>query len=141
MGLFNLFSLFLIIKGFMKILRTLSIFAIIGVIICFSSCGSNGSFKQFAYYKQESPSYRIFVYITNATPQQMEKHAQKQMWSKMGTTMVCYFNSSEGLNSDAITLAPNVDAAIDQVWKPTMVARYMHWPTGKETFEEHPYSE
>lgn len=112
------------------------------LVTCLFGCSSNGSFKQFAYYKQESNHYRIFVYITNdATPQQMEKHAKKQMWSNMGTTMVCYFNSSEGLNSDAITLAPNTDVAIENVWKPTLVARYMHWPTGKETFEEHPYKE
>lgn len=102
------------------------------------------SFEQFAYYQRDKSgdfNYRIFVYITNASPQQMEEHAKKQMWSSRGTTMVCYFNSSEGLNSNAITLAKDVDAAIDEIWKPSLVARYMHWPTGKEEFEENPYKE
>jgi len=120
-------------------------FAIVAIVLGLSSCGSNGSFNQFAYFKSNANggpgTYRIFVYITNATPQQMEKHAKQRMWSNASTTMVCYFNSSEGLNSNSITLAPSVDAAVDEVWKPSMVARYMHWPTGKETFEEHPYSE
>jgi len=71
----------------------------------------------------------------------MEQHAKKQKWSTQGTTMVCYFNSSEGLSSSAISLAKDVDAAIDEIWKPNIVARYMHWPTGKETFDENPYRE
>jgi len=102
------------------------------------------SFERFAYYKRDKSgdfNYRIFVYITNAASQQMEQHAKKQMWSSHGTTMVCYFSSSDGLNSDAISLAKDVDAAIDAVWKPSLLARYMHWPTGKEDFQENPYSE
>ena len=127
-----------------KLVVVLLAFTIIPLIIC--NCGSNssGAFEQFAYYKRDNSgdfNYRIFVYITNATPQQMKEHAQKQMWSSHGTTMVCYFNSSEGLNSDAITLAKDVDAALDEVWRPTLVARYMHWPTGKEDFVENPYRE
>lgn len=55
--------------------------------------------------------------------------------------MICYFRSAEGLNSEAITLAKNVDAAINEIWKPNLVASYIHWPTGKEQFEENPYVE
>lgn len=101
-------------------------------------------YEEFAYFKRDKKgdfNYRIFVFITDASPKDMEKHAKKQMWSKQGTTMVCYFRSSEGLDSDAITLAKDVDAAIGEVWKPTLVARYMHWPTGKEEFTENPYVE
>jgi hypothetical protein len=104
----------------------------------------NPNFEQFAYWKRGKKgdfNYRIFVYITDASPKDMEKHAKKQMWSKQGTTMVCYFRSSEGLNSNAITLAKDVDKAIDEIWKPTLIARYMHWPTGKEEFTENPYVE
>jgi hypothetical protein len=132
----------------MKIKKKLvvALFGITIIPLIISSCGSNstGAFEQFAYYKRDNSgdfNYRIFVYITSATPQQMEEHAKKQMWSSHGTTMVCYFNNNEGLNSDAITLAKDVDAAIDEVWKPSLVARYMHWPTGKEDFEENPYRE
>lgn len=98
-------------------------------------------FEQFAYYKRDKEgdfNYRIFVFLTDASPEDMEKHAKKQMWSNHGTTMVCYFRSSEGLNSDAITYAKNVDKAIEQIWKPSLVGRYMHWPTGKEEFTENP---
>lgn len=101
-------------------------------------------YTQFAYYKRDPKgdfNYRIFVYITDASPKDMEKHAKKQQWSSHGTTMVCYFRSSEGLNSNAITLAKNVDGAISEIWKPSLVARYIHWPTGKEQFEENPYIE
>ena len=101
-------------------------------------------FTQFAYYKRDHKgdfNYRIFVYITDASPKDMENHAKKQQWSIHGTTMVCYFRSTEGLNSDAITLAKNVDVAINEIWKPSLVARYIHWPTGKEQFEENPYVE
>lgn len=71
----------------------------------------------------------------------MEKHAKKQMWSQHGTTMVCYFRTSEGINANAITMATNVDKAISEIWKPSLVARYMHWPTGKEKFVENPYTD
>lgn len=101
-------------------------------------------FTQFAYYKRDPKgdfNYRIFVYITDASPKDMEKHAMKQQWSSHGTTMVCYFRSAEGLNSNAITLANNVDEAINEIWKPSLVARYIHWPTGKEQFDENPYVE
>jgi len=127
------------IKIKMKKIKLLG--CLFALIICLTGCGGGGKFEQFAYFKQDETKYRIFVYITDATPEQMQQHAQKQMWSENGTTMVCYFNSSDGLNSDAITLASNVDAVLDEVWKPTMVARYMHWPTGLEEFTEHPYSE
>jgi hypothetical protein len=108
------------------------------------------SFEQFAYYERDNGRgniYRIFVYITDADAEQMEEqkqmeeHAKKQTWTSLGTTMVCYFNSSEGLNSDAITFAKDLDAAIDNVWKPSMIARYMHWPTGKKDFQINPYKE
>ena len=124
------------------------VFAIIPLFFC--NCGtnstsSNSPFEQFACYDRDKNSgdfnYLIFVYITNATPQQMEEHAKKQKWHSHGTTMVCYFDSGEGLNSDAIKYAKDVDAAIDEVWKPSLVARYMHWPTGKEDFVESPYCE
>lgn len=101
-------------------------------------------YEEFAYFKRDKKgdfNYRIFVFITDASPKDMEKHAKKQAWSKQGTTMVCYFRNSEGLNADAITLAKNVDDATSEVWKPSMVARYMHWPTGKEEFTENPYEE
>ena len=101
-------------------------------------------YTQFAYYKRDPKgdfNYRIFVFITDASPKDMEKHAKKQQWSSHGTTMVCYFRDTDGLNSDAITLAKDVDAAISEIWKPSLVARYIHWPTGKEQFEENPYVE
>lgn len=101
-------------------------------------------YTQFAYYKRDPKgdfNYRIFVFITDASPKDMEKHAKKQQWSSHGTTMVCYFRNTNGLNSDAITLAKDVDAAISEIWKPGLVARYIHWPTGKEQFEENPYVE
>jgi len=101
-------------------------------------------FTQIAYYKRDSNgdfNYRVFVYVTDASPKDMEKHAKKQQWSPHGTTMVCYFRSAEGLNSEAITLAKNVDAAINEIWKPNLVARYIHWPTDKVQFEENPYVE
>ena len=130
-------------KSAVALMRAIFVFVIIP-FICSCSNKSSDLFEQFAYYKRDNDgafNYRIFVYITNATPQQMEEHAKKQMWSSNGTTMVCYFNSSEGLNADAITLAANVDAAIDEVWRPSLVARYMHWPTGKEDFLQNPYRE
>ena len=101
-------------------------------------------YTQFAYYKRDPKgdfNYRIFVFITDASPKDMEKHAQKQQWSSHGTTMVCYFRNADGLNSDAIVFAKDVDAAISEIWKPSLVARYIHWPTGKEQFEENPYVE
>ena len=101
-------------------------------------------YTQFAYYKRDIKggfNYRIFVYLTDASPEDMVEHAQKQQWSSHGTTMVCYFRSAEGLNSDAINCATDVDAAISEIWKPSLVARYTHWPTGKEQFEENPYVE
>lgn len=101
-------------------------------------------FTQIAYYKRDPNgdfNYRVFVYVTDASPKDMEKHAKKQQRSPHGTTMVCYFRSAEGLNSEAITLAKNVDAAINEIWKPNLVARYIHWPTDKEQFEENPYVE
>ena len=105
---------------------------------------SSATFEQFAYY-QRDPSgdfnYRIFVYITDASFNDMENHAKKQTWSSHGTTMVCYFRSNDGLNSDAINRAKDVDAATKAIWKPTLVARYIHWPTGKEVFTENPYEE
>lgn len=104
----------------------------------------NPTFEQFAYWKRDKKgefNYRIFVYITDASPQDMELHAKKQMWSNHGTTMVCYYRSSEGLNSNAITLAKDSDKAIDELWKPSLIARYMHWPNGKEEFTENPYVE
>ena len=122
--------------------KKLSVIGLFLSLVFMFGCSNNGSFEQFAYYKRDDNSpnnYRVYVYITDATPQQMEKHAKKQMWSSMGTTMVCYFNSSEGLNSNAITLAPSVDAAIDEIWKPNLIARYMHWPNGKEEFVLDPY--
>lgn len=122
--------------------KKLSVIGLFLSLVFMFGCSNNGSFEQFAYYKRDDNSpnnYRVYVYITDATPQQMEKHAKKQMWSSMGTTMVCYFNSSEGLNSNAITLAPSVDAAIDEIWKPSLIARYMHWPNGKEEFVLDPY--
>jgi len=131
-------------SGVALIIATLG-FAIIPLII--SGCGSNSSssFEQFACYDRDKDNgdfnYLIFVYITNATPQQMEEHAKKQKWHSRGTTMVCYFNSKEGLNSDAIVSAKDIDAALDEVWKPSMVARYLHWPTGKKDFQENPYRE
>jgi len=130
-------------KSVVALIGAILVFAIIPLITCNCSNNSRSSFEQFAYYKQDNGAlkYRIFVYITNANSQQMEEHAKKQMWSSNGTTMVCYFNSSEELNSDAITLAKNVDVAIDEIWKPSLVARYMHWPTGKEDFEDNPYRE
>lgn len=102
------------------------------------------TFEQFAYYKRDPSgdfNYRIFVYITDASFEDMEEHAKKQTWSSHGTTMVCYFRSSVGLNSDAINLAKDVDAATKEIWKPTLVAQYVHWPTGKELFTENPYEE
>lgn len=104
----------------------------------------NPTFEQVAYYKRDKKgdfNYRIFVFITNASARQMEKHARNQMWSKSGTTMVCYFRNIEDIDADAVTLAKSVDDAIEQIWKPSLVARYMHWPTGKEEFTESPYSE
>lgn len=101
-------------------------------------------YTQFACYKRDPKgdfNYRIFVYITDASPKDMENHAKTQRWSSRGTTMVCYFRNTDGLNSDAITYAKNVDAAINEIWKPSLVARYIHWPTGKEQFEENPYVE
>lgn len=99
-------------------------------------------FTQFAYYKRDPKrvfNYRIFVYITDASPKDMDNHAKKQKWSSHGTTMVCYFRNADGLDSNAITLAKNVDIAINEIWKPTLVARYIHWPTGKEQCEENSY--
>ncbi|MCQ2318162.1 MAG: hypothetical protein MJZ90_04500 [Bacteroidales bacterium] len=123
--------------------KKLSLIGFLFSLVFMFGCSNSGSFERFAYYKRDNNSpnnYRIFVYITDATPQQMEKHAKEQMWSSMGTTMVCYFNSSEGLNSNAITLAPSVDVAIDEIWKPSLTARYMHWPNGKEEFVLNPYT-
>lgn len=105
---------------------------------------STANFEQFAYYKRDPDgdfNYRIFVYITDASFKDMENHAKKQTWSSHGTTMVCYFRSSKDLNRDAINQAKDVDAATKEIWKPTLVAQYMHWPTGKEVFTENPFEE
>jgi len=131
-------------KTTVAIMIAIFTFTILPLIFC--NCGSNssGNFEQFAIYERDESGsfpYRIFVFITNATPNQMEQHAKNQTWSSFETTMVCYFDSSEGLNSDAITCAKDIDAALDEVWKPTLIARYMHWPTGKEDFVENPYRE
>ncbi len=138
-----------------SLILLISIIMIVGVETCADSSSdkdkteqnaneTNPKFERFAYYKRDKKgdfNYRIFVYITDASSKDMEKHAKKQQWSSHGTTMVCYFRNTDGLNSDAITLAKNVDAAINEIWKPNLVARYIHWPTGKEQFEENPYAE
>lgn len=96
-------------------------------------------FKKIAYYNNGF-NYNIHVFVTNASINEIRKHAKQQPWSKYETTMVCYFRNEKDINVNAFKSSKSIDDAINQIWKPCIVARYIHWPSGKEEFTKSPYT-
>ncbi|MCK4642743.1 hypothetical protein KAU32_03805 [bacterium] len=92
------------------------------------------------YYKKDNDngSYtRVFSFYTKSTNfESIKNHAEKQMWSRNGLTVVYYFNDRN--NTPDVTFTGN---EFNKKYEPYCIAGFWKYTNGKTAFNKYPFKD